>query len=68
MRFKALGGAALALLALSAVPGSAADQIGSAVRIVNKVTGEIDQQQRRLMRPCSASPTLRVSQANSGHG
>jgi opacity protein-like surface antigen len=48
MRSKALGGAALALLALSAVPGSAADKIGSAVRIVNKVTGEIDQQQRQL--------------------
>ncbi len=48
MRFKALGGAALALLALSTVPASAADKIGSAVRIVNKVTGEIDQQQRQL--------------------
>jgi opacity protein-like surface antigen len=48
MRFTALGGAALALLALSAAPASAADKIGSAVRIVNKVTGEIDQQQRQL--------------------
>ncbi len=48
MRFKAVGRAAFALLALSAVPASAADKIGSAVRIVNKVTGEIDQQQRQL--------------------
>jgi opacity protein-like surface antigen len=48
MRFTALGGAALSLLVLSAVPASAADKIGSAVRIVNKVTGEIDQQQRQL--------------------
>ncbi|MTD93382.1 hypothetical protein GIW81_03410 [Hyphomicrobium sp. xq] len=48
MRFKAVGGATLVLLALSAVPASAADKIGSAVRIVNKVTGEIDQQQRQL--------------------
>jgi opacity protein-like surface antigen len=48
MRFKALGGAGLVLLAFFALPASAADKIGSAVRIVNTVTGEIDQQQRQL--------------------
>ena len=48
MRFKGLGGAALLLLASLTAPAFAADQIGSAVRIVNKVTGEIDQQQRQL--------------------
>lgn len=50
MRFKAIGGATLLLCAFAclSLPASAADQIGSAVRIVNKVTGEIDQQQRQL--------------------
>jgi opacity protein-like surface antigen len=48
MRFTALGGAAVSLLVLSSAAAFAADKIGSAVRIVNKVTGEIDQQQRQL--------------------
>lgn len=45
---KSLRAATLLLLASASLPASAADQIGSAVRIVNKVTGEIDQQQRQL--------------------
>jgi opacity protein-like surface antigen len=63
MRSKAIGGAILLLCVLLSVPTLAADKIGAAVRIVNKVTGEIDQQQRQLKTndPVNQNEAIEVS-------
>ena len=70
MRFTALGAAAVSLLVLSSAAAFAADKIGSAVRIVNKVTGEIGASSlsdAALGRVVSVDWTPAVGCRRSGH-